>query len=63
MYKSPLDVCQHPYHQFDIPFLYCLSDSRGKKNLIDTINAAWVDEPRRADGVRFYCLDYWAYQS
>lgn len=51
MYRSPLDVSQHAHYKFNIPLSRCFFDSRGKEDLIDTVDTAQVDEPHRADGV------------
>lgn len=60
MYRSFLDVDQHLQHWFDIFFSRCFSDSRGREDLIGTVDTARVDKPRRADRVYSYWLNYQA---
>lgn len=45
LYGSLPDVHQSLYHGLDISLFSCLSDSRGKEDLIGTLDVARVDKP------------------
>ncbi len=49
-------------YQFDIPFFCYVFDSRGKEDLIGTIDVERADKTGQVDKVRSYWLDYLAHK-